>query len=158
MKFFIALILLSLNLQFAKAQKQGNIWMGGGNGGIDFNSDTTVSFFRPDSSIFGRTSASICDTNGVTEEKSSNPSKPHFILGSVYPNPTIGSITVENYCMEEVMVAKLLDQLGKQVLKITLPKGNSQQTISLASLPAGPYIMHLAGCETTMQQLIVKIR
>ncbi|MBK6640353.1 MAG: hypothetical protein IPG39_03540 [Bacteroidetes bacterium] len=64
MKFFIALILLSLNLQFAKAQKQGNIWMGGGNGGINFNSDTTVSFFRPDNSIFGRTSASICDTNG----------------------------------------------------------------------------------------------
>jgi hypothetical protein len=48
----------------AVAQKENNVWVGGTNTLIDFNSGNPVVFGRPDNSDIWRTNASYCDANG----------------------------------------------------------------------------------------------
>ncbi len=63
-RLLVSLLILYCYSFNAAAQKENNIWVGGNNVGIDFNSGSPVVFDRTDNDRFWRTNTSICDKDG----------------------------------------------------------------------------------------------
>jgi hypothetical protein len=78
----------------------------------------------------------------------------------VYPNPTKQIVNVAfNLPAEENVSFALFDLQGKMLFettKIQLSKGLHAQSVDLSVYPAGQYLMHLKGQNTTIIKTIIK--
>ena len=76
----------------------------------------------------------------------------------VYPNPTTGYINIECAQLSNIQVQLLVfNTIGEQVLEPTsMMNGSGIFTISLATLPAGIYQIHIITTDgSTNQQVIL---
>ncbi|WP_198172454.1 S8 family peptidase [Hymenobacter ginkgonis] len=76
------------------------------------------------------------------------------VLGQVYPNPTTGELHIRLPTQFGPATAQVLDALGRVVVQATLPATGGE--ITLAALPAGLYLLRVAGPAGSLVQRIVR--
>jgi hypothetical protein len=72
----------------------------------------------------------------------------------IYPNPTNGIFTIQSF-FENTITGKIYDVLGQEVLK-SLSIANGMNTIDIAKLPNGIYLLKVNDLEETNTIKIIK--
>ena len=72
----------------------------------------------------------------------------------IYPNPTNGIFTIQSY-FDTAITGKIYDVLGKEVLK-SLSIINGMNTIDIANLPKGIYLLKVSDLEETKTIKVIK--
>jgi hypothetical protein len=100
--------------------------------------------------------------SGAATPSESGASVTGFGLRAVYPNPARGTATV-TFELDRAQAATVAvyDLLGREVAVLARgeqPAGRTTVTLDAAALPAGLYIVHLAGETATATQKVVVVR
>jgi Zn-dependent metalloprotease len=72
----------------------------------------------------------------------------------IYPNPTSGIFTIQSF-FDNAITGKIYDNLGKEVLK-SLSITNGMNTIDIANLPKGIYLLKVSDLDETKTIKIIK--
>lgn len=90
----------------------------------------------------------LLDPSVLATQKATN----DFVRLAVWPVPAHQTLQVRLDGIEQPHSVELLDMLGKRVLR--QPLTQSSFTLTLPSLPAGPYVLRLAGRSASVSQRI----
>ena len=73
----------------------------------------------------------------------------------IYPNPTSANITIRNTTQNELNTITVFDLQGRQVINVTLNNSFIENSINVANLPAGVYMIQIkSGTNVIVKRLI----